>query len=150
MTYRLALKEDGKIRIRQSKDYSCAINALMMKRAQILYQPNASQDIDVIDKALALLGFHEDPQKYMRCRENRRLFEKGELRQITLEVVSNAPTPITSREIAIIILDQRGHCISDKDFLYQITSQVGKIMRRHEACENVKSGGHPIKWRKPY
>lgn len=103
MPHRLTLRPNGKIRAQRSKDYSMAINGLMTHRSFLISEAPDTLDIDLqaIDRSLQLLGFTEEPQDFMPCRKNKRIFRKGEMLRLIRGVLEVADRPMTSREICL-------------------------------------------------
>ena len=106
MPHRLTLRPNGKIRAQRSKEYSMAINGLMTRRSFLISDAPETLDMDLkaIDRSLRLLGFLEDPQDFMPCRKNKRIFAKGEMLRLVRGVLKDADKPMTSREICLTIL----------------------------------------------
>ena len=134
MPHRLTLRPNGKIRAQRSKDYSMAINGLMTRRSFLISEAPETLDIDLeaIDHSLQLLGFLEDPQAFMPCRKNKRIFVKGEMLRLIRGVLREAKEPMTSREICLEILPP-DFDLSDKKRVNEATSRVYKTLVRE--CE---------------
>ena len=127
MPHRLTLRPNGKIRAQRSKDYSMAINGLMTRRSFLISEAPDTLDMDLeaIDHALRLLGFTEDPQAFMPCRKNKRIFAKGEMLRLIRDVLKDADRPMTSREICLAILPP-DFDLNDKKRVNQVTGRVRK------------------------
>ena len=134
MPHRLTLRPNGKIRAQRSKDYSMAINGLMTRRSFLISEApeNLGIDLEAIDRSLQLLGFTEDPQAFMPCRKNKRIFAKGEMLRLIRDVLRDTDKPMTSREICLAILPP-DFDLSDKRRVNEATSRVYKVLCRE--CE---------------
>ena len=148
MPHRLTLRPNGKIRAQRSKDYSMAINGLMTRRSFLISEAPDTFDADIaaIDRSLRLLGFTEDPQAFMPCRKNKRIFAKGEMLMLIRGVLREATEPMTSREICLAILPS-DFDLSGKRRVNQVTSRVYKALVRECGNGRVdKVEGWPAKW----
>ena len=144
MPHRLTLRPNGKIRAQRSKDYAMAINGLMTRRSFLISEApeNLSIDLEAIDRSLQLLGFTEDPQAFMPCRKNKRIFAKGEMLRLIRGVLKDANRPMTSREICLAILPP-DFDLSDKRRVYQVTDRVYKVLCHPQFNRSV---GFPARW----
>ena len=148
MPHRLTLRPNGKIRAQRSKDYSMVINGLMTRRSFLISEAPDTLDMDLeaIDHALRLLGFQEDPQDFMPCRKNKRIFAKGEMLRLIRGVLKDADKPMTSREICLAILPP-DFDLNDKRRVNQVTSRVYKALVRECGNGRVdKVEVWPVKW----
>ena len=107
-----------------------AINGLMTRRSFLISEApkTLSSDLEAIDHSLRLLGFTEDPEAFMPCRKNKRIFAKGEMLRLIRTVLKEAGRPMTNREICLAILRAKGFDMSDKKRVYEITSRVKKTV----------------------
>ena len=131
MPHRLTLRPSGVLRAQRSKDFAMAINGLMTRRSFLLSEspPTLIDDIIAIDRSLKLLGFEEDPQKFMPKRKNKRVFVKGEMLRLIRGVLTDADRPMSSREICLAILPP-DFDLSDKRRVNEATSRAYKALCR--------------------
>ena len=131
MPHRLTLRPNGKIRAQRSKDYAMAINGLMTRRSFLISEAPDTLDLDLqaIDRSLRLLGFTEDPQAFIPCRKNKRIFAKGEMLRLIRDVLRDDIEPMSSREICLAILPP-DFDLTDKKRVNQATSRVYKALVR--------------------
>ena len=101
-----------------------------------------------LDRALKLMGFKDDPRPYMPKRKNRRIFKKGEMLSGAYAVLRQADGPLSSREICLKLLSDKGLEALDKKTVNQVTSRVYKALLR-EKCykENAAQGGRVLGYR---
>jgi len=139
MPHRLTLRPNGVIRAQRSKDYSMAINGLMTRRSFLISEApdTLSSDLEAIDRSLRLLGFKEDPQAFMPCRKNKRIFVKGEMLWLIRGVLREATEPMSCRDICLAILTAKDFDMSDRKRINQVTSRVNKALCRERSVKVV-------------
>ena len=149
--HRLTLRPNGVIRAQRSKDYSMAINGLMTRRSFLISEAPETLDIDLqaIDRTLQLLGFTEDPQAFMPCRKNMRIFKRGEMIKAIRTVLKEADMALSSRDIAIIILEGKDFDMSDNSRINQVSMRVYRTLcKEYEIGRVDRVGGNPYLWEK--
>ena len=149
MTYQLSLRPTGKHRKQRSGDYSVTINGLMTRRSLLLSdKPDTlASDIAAIDYVLKLCGFNEDPQQYMPKLRKRGIFRKGEKRKLIIQVLKDADRPLSSREICLMVLNDKDFDMSDRRRLNQTTAGIYNFLKRESEVGRVdKVEGWPVRW----
>ena len=68
----------------------------------------------------------------MPSRKNKRIFAKGEMKRLIRDVLRDATEPMTSREICLAILTDKGFDMRDKKRVNQVTDRVRKALRREK------------------
>ena len=139
-------------------EFQHTISGLLTKRSQVIQTlrdaefalADAQADVAAIDRALKLVGFKDDPRPYMPKRKNRRIFKKGEMLRSAYDVLRAADGPLSSREICLKLLSDKGLEALDKKTINQVTSRVYKaLMIEQEAGRvvMVKVSGQSVTWR---
>lgn len=150
MAHIIPTRPNGTLRSQRTKGFELAINALLSKRTYVLEDVKAARvvldaveaDLAALDHTLGLLGFTEDPAKYMPTRKNRRVFKKGEMVRSALAVLREASAPMSSREICVVLLEAKGIDTSDKRQVNQVTSRVYKALQREAEAGYVVARQH--------
>ena len=99
---------------------------------------------------LKLVGYADDPEAIMPTRKNRRLFKKGETLKAALLILGSSDTEVTSREIGLELMGDRGLDQNDNDLLKQITSRVYTALKREAElgrAQAIRKAGHPVSWK---
>ena len=139
-------------------EFQHTISGLLTKRSQVVQTlrdaeyalADAQADVDALDRALKLVGFKDDPRPYMPKRKNWRIFKKGEMLSGAYAVLREADGPLSSREICLKLLSDKGLDALDKKTINQVTSRVYKaLMIEQEAGRvvMVKVSGQSVTWR---
>ena len=139
-------------------EFQHTISGLLTKRSQVVQTlrdaeyalADAQADVAALDRALKLLGFKDDPRPYMPKRKNRRIFKKGEMLSGAYEVLREADGPLSSREICLKLLSDKGLDALDKKTVNQVTSRIYKaLMVEQEAGRVVaqQHSGRALIWR---
>lgn len=153
----VSTRANGTIRSRRAtgaRKYQHTINGLLTKRSYVMEALKDAEhslkevraDMAALDRSLKLLGFADDPQSYMPARKNRRMFKKGEMLRCAYDVLREADGPLSSREICLKLLSDKGFDLTDKKTVNQVTSRVYKaLLREQEAghlvvCKHLRSG----------
>lgn len=158
MTHPTPLRPNGKLRRHRTKSFEHTINGLLTKRTHVLEELKAAQikletvegDLAAIDRTLKLVGYTDDPEAVMPTRKNRRLFKKGETLKAALSVLGASDTELTSREISLKLIGDRGLDKSDNDLLKQITSRVYTALKKEAELgrlDAIRKSGHPVSWK---
>ena len=157
----ISTRPNGTIRSQRSKgrmEFQHTISGLLTKRSQVVQTlrdaeyalADAQADVDALDRALKLMGFKDDPRPYMPKRKNRRIFKKGEMLSGAYAVLREADGPLSSREICLKLLSDKGFDLSDKKIVNQVTSRVYKALLREKDAGRVKAhqqGGRSQSWK---
>tara|TARA_R110002110_G_scaffold411228_1_gene635375 strand:+ start:8851 stop:9336 length:486 start_codon:yes stop_codon:yes gene_type:complete len=160
MAHIIPTRPNGTLRTQRTKGFELAINALLSKRTYVLEDAKAARaaleaveaDLAALDHTLGVLGFTEDPAKYMPTRKNRRVFKKGEMVRSALAVLREASGPLSSREICLALLEAKGIDTSDKRLVNQVTSRVYKALQREAGAGRVTAkqhSGRSLVWSRP-
>ena len=139
-------------------EFQHTISGLLTKRSQVAQTlrdaeyafKDAQADVAAIDRALRLLGFKEDPRPYMPKRKNRRIFKKGEMLSGAYAVLREADGPLSSREICLKLLSDKGLDALDKKTINQVTSRVYKALMGERDAGRVaghQHSGRALVWR---
>ena len=117
-------------------EFQHTISGLLTKRSQVVQTlrdaeyalADAQADVAALDRSLRLLGFKENPEQYMPKHKNRRIFKKGEMLSGAYAVLREADGPLSSREICLKLLSEKGLDALDKKTINQVTSRVYKAL----------------------
>ena len=137
-------------------EFQHTISGLLTKRSQVVQTlrdaeyalADAQADVAALDRALKLMGFKDDPRPYMPKRKNRRIFKKGEMLSGAYEVLREADGPLSSREICLKLLSDKGLDALDKKTINQVTSRVYKALLREQEVGRVtaRQGAGVLVW----
>jgi hypothetical protein len=136
--------------------YDLTIHGLLRKRDELLAQldklrddiATVSNDLAAVDRVLKCLGFHPEIELLMKPRARVTLYVRNEMRKFLLDELRKAETPLSSRELAIILATAQGKDIEDKGLLTDMTARVSRsvsillnrrVLKRHtdEAGRNT-------------
>lgn len=156
----ISTRPNGTIRSQRSRagrEFQHTIGGLLTKRSSVAHERNLARaayekleaDVDALDRTLALVGFTDNPDKYMPVRKNRRIFKKGEMLRSAYDLLREADGPLSSRDIAIALLEARGFDTGDKKHVNQVTSRVYKALLREQEAGRVEGRklGQVMVWR---
>ena len=126
-------------------EFQHTISGLLTKRSQIMQTlrdaefafKDAQADVAALDRSLRLLGFKENPEQYMPKRKNRRIFKKGEMLSGAYALLREADGPLSSREICLKLLSEKGLDCLDKKTINQVTSRVYKALMGEQKAGRV-------------
>lgn len=149
----ISTRPNGTIRSQRSKgrlEFQHTISGLLTKRSHVVEDVKAAQEVlteaeanvAALDRSLRLLGFTDDPKQYMPKRKNRRVFKKGEMLRETMAELRKSDMPLTSRDISLALLTERGLDVADKRFVNQVTSRIHKALQREAEAGRVKARQH--------
>jgi len=149
----ISTRPNGTIRSRRAKgarEFQHTIGGLLTKRSHVVQTlreaefalADAQADVAAIDRALKLVGFKDDPRPYMPKRKNRRIFKKGEMLSGAYAVLREADGPLSSREICLKLLSDKGLEALDKKTVNQVTSRVHKALMGEQEAGRVVSQQH--------
>ena len=144
----ISTRPNGTIRSQRSSgalEFQHTISGLLTKRSHVVAELKAAQDamaeaqadIAALDHSLKLMGFGDDPKPYMPCRKNRRIFKKGEMLRGAYDLLRQADGPLSSREICLKLLSDRGFDLSDKKTVNQVTSRVYKALLKEQESGRI-------------
>ena len=118
------------------KNYDQTIRGLLAKRVELCREARelqqllvtASNDIAAIDRALRLLGFEADYDALMPANMGKRQYKRGEIGRQVSSILRTATGPVTSRQIALQIAQQRGNNPNDHAYMVKLTSNVSRVL----------------------
>jgi hypothetical protein len=110
------------------------ISGLLTKRADLFKEESQlhdrlaeiGNDVRAIDRVLASLGYAVEPDAEMP-RRREVLYGMGQLRGI-LDVLRTAPEPLSSRDLAKVVMIANGYDPGDSKALKEHTRRVSKTM----------------------
>ena len=116
------------------------ITALVKKRAalagalkQLDKQRRSIRDKIVhVDNALKLFGYEGNPRHIPPRCQYTRLFKRGELRRMVIDILRTANAPMLNKEIAAQIVQKQGWSGEDAELLERITGSVKPARRAIE------------------
>src|SRR5919205_2011165 len=128
-----------------------AVAALVRKRAEVAADVVACEerlkqlraDLFHLDAALRLLDPSARPDGIAAKRSRRQngWFSTGELPRIVLDVLREAPEPLTVPEVALAVMERRGLDAGDKAAVRVVEKRVDAALRRREGTlERVALG----------
>jgi hypothetical protein len=139
---------------RQSDEQTIA--GLLAKRAKLFNEARrlrqslaeVTNDVGAIDRVLDAFGYEGELDKIMPEEKGGRMFHNGQLmRRCLQEVRENGP--VTSRDIAVKIITERGEDPDDLKYLQAVTDSVARRMRlerKRGHVRSVKGEGHALLW----
>jgi hypothetical protein len=135
-----------------------AVSALIDKRADLagdirsleqqLYQARAN--LVHLDATIRLLEptFKPDVIAPKSKRQRAGWFSEGDLPRTILDIPRTAPEPLTSREVALAVMERRGFSPDDETTLATVESRVnGALRRRRGVVEKVALGPRAVGWK---
>jgi len=139
---------------RQSDEQTIA--GLLAKRAKLFNEARrlrqalaeVTNDVGAIDRVLGVLGYEGELDKIMPEEKGRTMFSGGQLMRRCLQEVRECG-PITSRDIAIKIISDRGEDPEDKKYVQAVTDSVARRMRQERKkghVRSIKGEGHALLW----
>lgn len=124
------------------------LNGLVEKRAEIAGRIEANQqelrklivELDVVeatirifDPAIDMMAIHPRPVP------PRHAAFKGEVVRVVFNALRDAKQPLTSRDIAKILMRERGLNVDDKDVVVMMTKRVGACLKTQKNKGYVRS-----------
>jgi hypothetical protein len=122
----------------RTETFEHTISGLLSKRADLLGEAETLRDrlaeirndIDALDRTLAVLGYDGDLDAQTPRQKRHVLFGRGELSRQVFQVLREAGKPLTSRQIAQEIVSASGMDARDRKFIGDLTKRVGKACRQ--------------------
>jgi hypothetical protein len=140
------------------KSYDQTIRGLLAKRVELCHQAQelrrlqatASSEIAAIDRVLSLLGFEADYDALMPKNVGKKQHKRGEIGRKVSSILRTATEPVTSRQIALQIAQQRGDNPNDHAHMVKLTNNVSRVlggMRKQGRVVSEGSGNGVQLWR---
>jgi hypothetical protein len=131
--------------------YEHTMSGLLAKRADLFNEAmrirdrlaEIKNDIGAIDRVLASLGYTGDLDAAMPRQKREVIFGRGELTRAILDEMRGATGPLTSREIAQVIVALSGQDARDRKYVSDLTKRVSKALRVLREENVVRSGTDP-------
>lgn len=125
------------IRPARTETFEHTITGLLAKRADLFNEAERirdrlaeiKNDVAAIDRVLASLGYAGDLDAAMPRQKRHVIFGRGELTRAILDVLRDAPAPMTTREIAKETLALDGTDARDRRLLSEHVKRVSKALR---------------------
>jgi hypothetical protein len=89
-----------------------------------------TNDIDALDRALAILGYVEDLKDRAGRRKRDVVFGRRGLSKVILGELRNATSPVTNRGIAFAIISKRGEDPKDRTRLANVMKMTAKALQK--------------------
>ena len=136
-----------------------ATAALIRKRAELAGEIEATSsqlaqmraNLVHLDAVLRLLDPDAVPAEIAPKRQVTRCawFGQGELPRLVLDALRQAPEPITTRDVAKGVMEQRGMPEGDRVTFLLVEKRVDRYLRRQEGrlVERVALGARSVGWR---
>ena len=135
-----------------------ALSALIDKRATLVGEihdlegrlEQLRSDVLHVDAVIRLMdpAYQLDAIVPKRRRQRREWFGNGELLRAVLETLRQAREPMTSREVALAIMERKGFDQNDGQTVRLIEKRVDATIRRRGALvERVVYGPRSVAWR---
>lgn len=114
--------------------YQLTVSGLLRKRDELVATldkmrddiATASNDLASLDRVLRCFGYNPEVELAMKPRSRVQLYVRNELRKFLLEALRDADRPISSRELAIKLLEAQGKDIGDKALVSDTTARVSR------------------------
>ena len=122
----------------KSTGYAITINRLATERAElfkeaIVYRKRLveiSKDAAAIDRILKMFDHEGDLDILMPRRVLDVVFKRGELAELVYTQLRHAGRPLSTRELACLIILERGENVKDKKYVTKVTGRVYKKLMR--------------------
>ncbi len=131
----------------RATDYSHSVNGLLQKRADLYNEAERirdrlaeiKNDIGAIDRTLSVLGYAGDLDAAMPRQKREVIFGRGELSKAIMGELRHAEGPLSSRDIASVIVAMRGEDARDRRYVSDLTKRVSKALRQMRDEGHVRS-----------
>ncbi len=134
------------------------LSGLVEKRAELAGEIRTAEaqleqlrsDILHVDATIRLIdpNYHTDAIVPKKRRQRREWFGNGELLRMVLETLRKAPEPLTSREVAVALMERKGFDTNDAATVRIVERRVDATVRRREGLvERVVYGPRSVGWR---
>lgn len=134
------------------------LNGLVAKRAQIAGQIEANQeelrklinDLDAVEATIRVFDPNVDLNEvYPRPVPPRHAAFKGEVTRIVFKALREAEEPLTSRQIALVLMRERGLNTENPELRVLMTTRVGACLsakRDQQKVRSVEITGRLLGW----
>jgi hypothetical protein len=139
----------------QTETFEHTISGLLTKRAELLGEAvslrdrmaTINNDVSAIDRVLTgTLGHTGDLDAQMPRQKRQVLFGRGDLFRSIMDVLREAKSPMTSRQIAQEITSLGGLDARDRKFVSDLTKRVGKSLRQTGAASKGTDAWGNVVW----
>lgn len=140
----MSLQPSGKIRRQRTRTYTVTILGLLTKRIDLVHDGERQADIEALDRTLRVLGYGGEIDALMPAPAPDRVFRPGGLRQACMDVLRDADSPLTSRDIAELV-----YVGKNSDYIAAATMRISKCLRADKDAGNViatKRSGWRLVW----
>jgi len=132
----------------RTETFEHTISGLLAKRAELFNEAvrlrdrlaEIKNDVSALDRVLGTLGYTGDLDAEMPRQKREVIFGRGELTRAILDELRGATGPLTSREIAQVIVALGGQDARDRKYVSDLTKRVGKALRALRDENLVRSG----------
>jgi hypothetical protein len=132
------------------KSYDQTIRGLLAKRVELCHQAQelrsqlstVGNDIAAVDRALRLLDFEADYDALMPKNVGKKQHKRGEIGRKVSSILRTATTPVTSRQIALQIAEDRGDNPNDHAHMVKLTNNVPRVLGGMRKQGRVVSEGN--------
>lgn len=134
--------------ISEDADHPNLLNGLVAKRAELAGQIEANQqqlrklivELDAIEATIRIFDPDIDMMAiHPRPVPPRHAAFKGEVTRIVFKALREAKQPLTSRDIAKILMRERGLNVDDRDVVVMMTKRVGACLKTKKNQGYVRS-----------
>ena len=120
----------------KAKSYDQTIRGLLAKRVELCHlaqelrrlHTTAGNDILAIDRALRLLDFEADYDALMPKNVGKKQHKHGEIGRQVSNILRTATEPVTSRQTALQIAEDRGENPNDHAHMVKLTNNVSRVL----------------------
>jgi hypothetical protein len=131
----------------RTETFEHTISGLLKKRADLFNEAERTRDrlaeikndVGAIDRVLGTFGYTGDLDAEMPRQKREVIFGRGELTRSILHELRGADAPLTSREIARVVLVVSGHDARDRKLIADHTKRVSKALRTLRNENTVRS-----------
>src|SRR3954471_17032415 len=134
------------------------LSGLVEKRAELAGEIRQAEDrleqmhsdILHVDATIRLIdpSYHTDAIVPKARRQRRERFANGELFRLILDTLRRSPDAMTSREVALALMQRKGYDTQDAATVRLVEKRVDATVRRRERLiERVVYGPRSIGWR---
>ena len=146
MKHKTPLSRHGTLKPSKTDTFQLTINGLLTKRAMLFNEARRARerlgeirnDVSAIDRILATFDYEGDLDDIMPREKDGRMFNNGKLIRKCLDVVRESG-PVTSRDIAVQIVEAMGDDPDDRKHLLRVTEGVSRTLRKQRDRGVVKS-----------
>ncbi|PVB59513.1 hypothetical protein DCO57_21920 [Labrenzia sp. 011] len=131
------------------QSFDSTIRGLLTKRVSLFHEreeqlsklANLDNDISAIDRAIRLLGYEGDLNALMPASAGNKLYRQGEISRCVSDILRTAREPLTSRQIALQVVQMRGENPNDHKHMVRLTNNVSRVLGNFRSQGRVVSEG---------